>query len=282
MKSSAPTDAFAWNQLVRGRHGVFLANPRDIYLGRAMTLYGEYAEVELDLLRQLLTAGDVVVEAGANIGLHTVPFAHMVGERGAVLAFEPQRIAYQTLCANLVLNGMVAAVKPIHAALGEAAGSVNVPMLNPWREENFGGLSLETFNAGEPTPMMRLDDMGLAALRLLKADVEGMEDQVLAGAADTIRRLQPILYLEADRDEKVGRVHELLAKFGYRAWWHFPPLFNTKNHAGNRNNIYGTTMSINLLAVPPQHASLAERLLPGAQASPPETWGAAMKRIKAR
>ena len=275
-------DTFAWNQLVRGRHGAVLANPRDVYLGRAMTLYGEYSEAEVELFRQLITTGDVVVEAGANIGLHTVPFGRMVGERGAVLAFEPQRVAYQTLCANLVLNGLIASVKPVHAALGEAPGSVNVLVLNPWREENFGGLSLEAINSGESTPVMRLDDMGLPALRLLKVDVEGMEEQVLAGALDTIRRLQPVLYLEADRDEKIGRVHRLLAQHGYLAWWHFPPLFNPRNHAGNTSNVYGTTMSINLLAVPPQHASRAERLLPGAQASPPETWRVAMKRIQAR
>ena len=50
--------------------------------------------------------GDVVIEVGANIGPHTVFLAQHVGPQGLVLAFEPQRILFQTLCANLALNSI--------------------------------------------------------------------------------------------------------------------------------------------------------------------------------
>lgn len=45
-----------------------------------------------------------VVEVGANIGVHTVHRAGLVGERGAVLAFEPQPVVFQLLCANVATD----------------------------------------------------------------------------------------------------------------------------------------------------------------------------------
>src|SRR5690606_28828206 len=89
------------------RHGPMLFNKRDLYVGRSLATYGEFSEAEIGLFRQILRPGGVVVEAGANIGAHTVPLARMVGESGAVVAFEPQRLQFQLLCANLALNGMI-------------------------------------------------------------------------------------------------------------------------------------------------------------------------------
>ena len=57
----------------------------------------------------LITAerdGYISLDVGANIGCHTVPFAKLVGESGRVVAFEPQRLVFQNLCANLALNAL--------------------------------------------------------------------------------------------------------------------------------------------------------------------------------
>jgi 2-polyprenyl-6-hydroxyphenyl methylase/3-demethylubiquinone-9 3-methyltransferase len=37
---------------------------------------------------------------------------------------------------------------------------------------------------------------------------------------------------------------------GYRLWWHTPMLFNPANHAGRRENVFGQTVSINMLCLP--------------------------------
>jgi len=57
------------------RHGVFLFNRKDLMVGRALNLYGEWCEGELHVLHQLISTGAVVIDVGANIGTHTVPFA---------------------------------------------------------------------------------------------------------------------------------------------------------------------------------------------------------------
>src|SRR3954465_1933985 len=93
--------------LTQTRHGQMLVNRHDVYIGRSLELYGEWSEGEIDLFRQVLRPGMVVADAGANIGTHTVARAQMVAPNGVVYAFEPQRIVFQTLAANVALNSLV-------------------------------------------------------------------------------------------------------------------------------------------------------------------------------
>ena len=88
------------------RHGTFLFNRNDTFVGRSLELYGEWCEAEIELLAQVVKAGDVVLDVGANIGTHAVSFARMVTDSGMVVAFEPQRLVFQNLCANLALNSL--------------------------------------------------------------------------------------------------------------------------------------------------------------------------------
>jgi FkbM family methyltransferase len=231
------------------RHGPMLFNRRDMYIGRSLAEYGEYSEAELDVLRQLLRPGAVIVEAGSNIGALTIPLARIAGESGRVYAFEPQRLLFQILCANLALNGLYNVVAQ-QRALGNAPGELLVPVLPPGEALNFGGVSLETHQWGEPVPVGTIDALALKRLSLVKADVEGMEQAVLEGGRETITRLRPVLYVECDRRDRSPALIELILSFGYRAFWHSPLYFNPHNFAGNGRNVFGNTASGNLLALP--------------------------------
>ncbi len=222
---------------------------RDKYIGRSLDIYGEFSEWEAHVFTQLLRATDVVVEAGANIGAHTVHIAKLVGAHGLVLAFEPQRVIDELLCANIALNELFH-VRPYHAALGRGPGTIKVPILDYRSEQNFGGLSLSESSAGEDVPLFALDSFALPALRMLKVDVEGMEAEVLSGARETIVRLRPALYVENDRQAQSERLIKLIDELGYNMWWHLPPLFNPGNFAQARQNIFGGIASQNLLCLP--------------------------------
>ena len=76
----------------------------DIYIGRSLDLLGEFCEDEARLHRDVIGEGDVVVDAGANIGSHTVVYGKAVGPAGRVHAFEPQRLVFQVLCAIVALH----------------------------------------------------------------------------------------------------------------------------------------------------------------------------------
>ena len=130
-----------FNRLKQCRNGMMLYNVHDIYIGRSLDEYGEFSEGEADLFRRLVRPGQLVVEVGANIGAHTLLLAQLAGCGGNVLAFEPQRILHQTLCANLALNS-ITNVHCFHAAVGGASGQIVVPALDYSQDCNFGGLEL--------------------------------------------------------------------------------------------------------------------------------------------
>lgn len=274
---------YGWNALVQGRHGAFLATAKDVYVGRSLIFYGEYSEGEVELFKHLAKPGDTVLEVGSNIGAHTVPLAKMVGAEGAVYAVEAQRLAYQTLCGNLALNAL-ANVKAFHAAAGAEVGTIGVPMLDPWREQNFGALELGAEDASfEAVPMVKLDDWQLQDLDLIKADVEGMELDVLRGARLTIEHTKPALYVEADREMKSRELFAFIAQQGYRMWWHFPKLWSPDNFLKQSRNVFGDTVSINVLCLHPDRGLEGEDLLPGNEvASPDEVWAVGARRILGR
>ena len=134
----------SFHRLKRCRHGHFLYNVNDLYIGKSLDLYGEFSELELHLLGQWIRPGDVVLDVGANVGTHCVFFARQVGPAGRVLAFEPQRLTFQMLCANIALNDLTN-VDCRQAAVGRTPGEILVPYLDPLRQQNFGGLALGQF-----------------------------------------------------------------------------------------------------------------------------------------
>ncbi len=237
------------------RHGRMLFLRRDQYVGKSLDLYGEFSEGEADLFAQILVPGQVVVEVGANIGAHTIQLAKLVGPSGAVVAFEPQRVIFQLLAANVALNEQFH-VHTFHQAVGRQAGTLMVPVGDYAGAHNFGGISLTRDGPGEPVPVVTLDSLTLPSLRLLKVDVEGMEGEVLAGAAGQIARHRPILYVENDRRERSADLIRQIDALGYESWWHLPRLFNPNNFNRRPENVFGNVVSINLLCTP-KEANLA-------------------------
>ena len=239
------------NRLVRGRDGWFVYNRHDEYIGRSLEHYGEYNWFEAQLLLQLLRPDDVVIEVGANIGSHTVGLAKAVGPGGQVYAFEPQRVVFQLLCANVALNSLLWA-HCVQAAVGVTQGQVSVPAVEYTRAGNFGGVPMLPAQAGgEQVPLLTLDTcMSVDRLRLLKIDVEGMEQAVIEGASGLIARHAPLLYVENDRADRSEALIRTIQSLGYRCYWHLPYLFNPDNWFGVTENIFPGTVSLNMLCVP--------------------------------
>jgi len=233
----------------RCRYGFMLYSLHDVYMGRAFELYGEYGEREVALYRQLIKPGHVVIDAGANIGSFTLFFGQAVGRDGLVHAFEPQRVIYHILCANLALNRLHNVISH-WGAVGAAQGRITVPKVDYGKTYNFGGMSLTEGGDGEQVPILTIDGLGLERCDLIKIDVQGMEGEVLAGAVETIERFQPVLYVENDLKEKSGALIGQLFDMGYRLYWHTPRLFNPKNFFKQEKNIYGNRMNINMICLP--------------------------------
>jgi FkbM family methyltransferase len=251
------------------RHGPMLYNARDIYIGGSLDAYGEFSEGEVALFAQILRPGMLAVDVGANIGAHTLPMAQLVGPTGRVVAYEPQRVVFQNLCANVALSGMENVIAH-WAAATRLPGAVRVPLLDYAAGGNFGGTSLGGPGAAEMVAGVPIDALDLSACHLIKVDVEGMEEEVLAGAARTITRHRPILYVENDRPSGSHALLARILRMGYRAWWHLPPLFSPDNYAGAVENRFPGIVSVNVLALPAESGTpvngMTEITDPGATA----------------
>ena len=235
--------------MARGRDGYFLYNVNDQYVGKSIERYGEFSWFESHLFEQICRPGGIVVEVGANIGAHTVGLARKVGPTGSVYAFEPQRLPFQTLCANVSLNSL-ANVECHWAALGERAGAIRVPEADPNANANFGGVSLAGGAPGRQVPCMTLDSLiALPRLDLVKIDVEGMEADVIRGGRAAIGKFKPFLYVENDRVDLSEALMRLIDSLGYRMYWHMPALFNPANFYAESDNIFSNIASFNLLCV---------------------------------
>lgn len=227
---------------IKSRHGVFRC-PDDAYIGKSLRLYGEYSEKEVELLHALLKEGDIVVEAGAHVGTITVPIARRVGEKGKVLAFEPQSDICEILRHNLSQN-VIKNVDVHNAALGMSSSPTNYQS----NLHNTGGVPMG--RGAKIATLTLLDSLKLDKLNLLKADVEGMEFDVLTGGRETIARCRPLLYVENDKPENSRRLYDTLFSLGYRVWRHQPMLFNADNFNRVIENPWGKIGSFNLLAIP--------------------------------
>jgi FkbM family methyltransferase len=234
-----------FNIVTPTRYGLMLASRFDEYVGTSLIEYGEFSQAEVESMARYIRPGDIVLDIGANIGALTVPLAHLVGPRGMVFAFEPQRLCFQSLCANVALCNLVN-VTALNLAVGCEGDTITVPFLDPTKRANFGGVELGA--PGLPVDLVRLDEMPKAAL--VKVDVEGMEAAVLQGGMTYLAEHRPVLYVESDRGNRRAELLALLDQAGYDCWWDRPPLYSPTNFRGNTVNLWPNITSENLLCLP--------------------------------
>jgi FkbM family methyltransferase len=242
--------------MVATRHGPMFALAGDAYITRSMQLYGEYGHDEVDLFRQLVRPGMTVVEAGANIGAHSVMLARACAP-GPLLAFEPQQRVFQLLCANLVMNGVTNALT-FPDAVGAVAGTALIPPIDYGGAFNFGSVSIlptdgssgTDWATGQPTRVVAIDDLALPACDFLKIDVEGFEAAVLEGARQTIARCRPILYVENDRASQQAKLIALIDSLGYTQYWHVAALFSQANFNRAQEDVFKGSVSLNMFCTP--------------------------------
>jgi FkbM family methyltransferase len=245
------------------RHGMMHFCPADDTIGRSLSLYGEWGEAEVHLFAQIVRSGDTVIDAGANIGTHTVALAQLVGKHGCVHAFEPLPFSLGLLEANLAENGLPW-VRCHAMCLGAATGSVTFPLVTPNDATNLGamGFYIKELWPNCPTlerPIISIDSLELRRLDFIKIDVEGHELEVLDGAMATIAAKRPAIFVETVNtvaftrhgdDGFAPQIVERLRPLGYSCWHYATPTFNPDNWRGCSDNVFPNLWSFDMLCVP--------------------------------
>lgn len=194
-------------ELVESRHGLMLCNRHDLAMTKCLKESGAWAWEEIEETAQYATG--TVVDIGANIGTHTLIYARTATQ---VVAFEPQYIAYNNLCANLLLNGVLN-VTPVPYALGSYDGMSTMHVQDPTVLNSTPGGRVG--EGVEPVVIHKLDTMNIRGISFIKIDCEGSELEVLKGALETLKRDMPVLYIEVHYGHLVKPINHLLKSIGY-------------------------------------------------------------------
>lgn len=169
---------------------------RQIGSGRFAT-----AEPEFAILDQLLTAGDWVLDIGANVGHYTRRFSDLVGPQGRVIAFEPVPTTFSLLAANMQLLTQ-SNVTLINAAVSSHTRVVgmSIPRFDSGLTNYYEAtITDHAAEAAHSVSVMTLsiDNLQLAhRIALIKIDAEDHESAVLEGMRGLILQWHPTLIVE--------------------------------------------------------------------------------------
>lgn len=158
--------------------------------------------------------GGVVFDIGCNIGNHSVFFAKIL-QAGKIFAFDPQPYCAAVYAKNMKANGITCATFE-QMGLGRAAMRANV---SRFVETNYGATRFATADEGD-FAIDSLDNYCAAAkikaIDFIKIDVEGMALDVIDGAAKTLAKHRPPLWVELiPRFGEIEPARAALAELGY-------------------------------------------------------------------
>ena len=183
----------------------------------------------VQLINKFVRPGAVCVDVGANAGYHTLAMAGAVGASGHVYAFEPNEITFSKLKENLELNSSLRA-RVTCEKLGLSSESGELKVFQAGEEAGNAYVSAEYnerfWNGGTPDDysickVVRLDSYinSDKKVSFIKADVEGMELEVLMGADALLKRDKPVILfetlLENFNHEKIKKLEEYLRSLDY-------------------------------------------------------------------
>jgi len=161
----------------------------------------------LDLQRQLRGPGVVMLDGGANIGVHSLAAGRAMQGWGSVIAFEAQERVFYALAGNVAMNNLFN-VQVKWNALAQTTTVIDIPVPNYMVPSSFGSLEMQyndksenigqdiDQNSTQKVQAITIDSLELTRLDYLKLDVEAMEEQVINGGLETIARTKPIIQVE--------------------------------------------------------------------------------------
>jgi FkbM family methyltransferase len=164
------------------------------------------------------TKGQVVVDAGAHIGIYTVRVSKEVGNNGTILAIEPHPTNFECLQKSLGLNKCENVI-PVNAAMASSCGEITL-----WLSDQSVGHSIKlrrsnsSLSVRSVTLDQLMEDFELTTIHLLKIDVEGATLDVLKGAEKTLRVHKPkiiaeIAHYPTEKEEVVHFLSDLEYNF---------------------------------------------------------------------
>lgn len=240
--------------IVTTRFGTMRIIDADRVVSRSLSVYGEWAMDELNLLSQLILPGMRVLDVGAYIGTHTLAFSQFVGSNGRVYAFEPRREIHEILSENILLNNLENVVT-LNVGVGEENQDLSLRSLDINQAANFGGLNLQlkdnlSDSESYEIKILKIDSLEIGKIDVIKVDVEGMETLVLRGSMETVHRDRPIFFSECNSLQSGDDMLEFCKETQYEAYGHLATAYNANNFNASLDNIFSIAKEFALILIP--------------------------------
>ncbi|MEE9372245.1 MAG: FkbM family methyltransferase [Saprospiraceae bacterium] len=182
------------------------------------TYYGFEDKSKTELYASI-SDGSIVMDIGANMGDVSFNLARIIGNKGHVISFEPDRSNYERFERNLALNNF-SNITLVKNGLGREFGSFTMA-INENEPGNDGSKRiLKTSNNSKNLELVKIITLDswveknpIEQLDLVKIDVEGYEVKALKGGENTLVKYGPDLYMEvhdAKLKEQGSSAKELL------------------------------------------------------------------------
>lgn len=171
--------------------------------------------------------GDVCIDAGANLGYHSLILSRLVGDNGIVFALDADPDCVKKCRANLALNN--ADVCLLETALWDEDGDLG------FNQSSICGYSSVLAYSDVDSERIVVHASKLDSIfshdkpiRLLKIDCEGAEERILRGATQLLERGIDCVLVELNFDilprvhSSERRIRELMGDLGYRCYVLYP------------------------------------------------------------
>lgn len=173
----------------------------------------------VDFFKDYVKPGDLCIDAGAFIGLHSLQLAKLVGHSGKVIAFEP--IPFVCECLKKTIEegqhyNIDAVCKPLDDKIDKDLSFVSdldgKSAVDIHRRRSFK----YNYELKSTTLDYYLRNHNLDNFKLLKVDVEGNEWAVLKGGQGIIEKHRPIIVLETwPTKRNLNNLYRFAEKYKY-------------------------------------------------------------------
>ncbi len=175
-------------------------DPKDLVMTPAILRLGSWEATETAWFLRVVKPGDLIVDAGANLGYYTIIGSRLVGETGKVYAFEPEPSSFALLQKNVRLNGLTNVVLE-QKALSNRKGILKL-FIAPLNKGDHRIYQPE----GESRPSVDVEAVRLdeyfpdhqRGIDLIKMDTQGAEGLILEGMTGLLegRPDSPTIFME--------------------------------------------------------------------------------------
>jgi FkbM family methyltransferase len=180
--------------LTRLNHKIYV-DTRDISITPHILMHGAWENWLARVMVANFRPAGLMLDAGANVGYHTLLMAEIGGPAATIIAVEANPDLAELIRRTVAVNGFFERVEVHAVALGDKPGMVELKIYDQYKgSSSLVATDEAAAHFGDrlkvvPVPMKTLDELTAGRpLSCAKIDCEGAEPLILAGARETLAR----------------------------------------------------------------------------------------------